>query len=298
MQRRALCLLMNPGARSGRVVSRVRRLLSPWPRLRERVEEAIVRTDADVASAVRVMADDAVPVAVGGDGTVNMVVRGLRTAGLEGRRIGVLPLGTGNAFAHSVGLTSPRRALLALAGGRTLAVDVMTTTHRRAALALVSISSGFEAALIADIARRRRLGPLVAAAAGMARSIGGRWRGLVMTIDGAAATDGNETYYNAGLYNHRCYAMGRVVHPTADPCDGRGEAVVWRSARRYWAALARGVEAGKEAAAGTDGDPVTRRWARATIESEGDIQVDGEACGPAGSFEVRIETRALRVLVP
>ena len=43
-------------------------------------------------------------VAAGGDGTVNEVANGMMMAGAEGVRLGIIPLGTGNDFAHALGI--------------------------------------------------------------------------------------------------------------------------------------------------------------------------------------------------
>jgi len=54
-------------------------------------------------------------VAVGGDGTVHEVVNGLLAHGTDGGRLGVIPIGTGNDFARSVGIPAGVDAALAVA---------------------------------------------------------------------------------------------------------------------------------------------------------------------------------------
>ena len=62
----------------------------------------------------------------GGDGTLNEVVNGLKTAGaLERTTIGLLPLGTGNDFARMLHLSEePEAAIAALYDAREVRVDV------------------------------------------------------------------------------------------------------------------------------------------------------------------------------
>ena len=63
-------------------------------------------------------------VAAGGDGTVNEVVNGL-AVDFGAARLGLLPLGTGNDFARSIGVPADlEEALAVLAAGRTAALDV------------------------------------------------------------------------------------------------------------------------------------------------------------------------------
>ena len=65
-------------------------------------------------------------VAVGGDGTVHEVVNGLMQMEQEKRpRLGVIPIGSGNDFAHNVGLPSdPLEAVRCTLGDHTRTVDV------------------------------------------------------------------------------------------------------------------------------------------------------------------------------
>jgi diacylglycerol kinase (ATP) len=66
-------------------------------------------------------------VAAGGDGTVHEVVNGLMQAPPERRpHLGVVPLGSGNDFAHSIGMDPrPGFALRQVLTGSPLAVDIM-----------------------------------------------------------------------------------------------------------------------------------------------------------------------------
>src|SRR5262249_12302547 len=64
-------------------------------------------------------------VAVGGDGTAFEVASGILSSSASGPILGVLPLGTGNDFASSIGVGHARGALEALAKGRTRRVDTI-----------------------------------------------------------------------------------------------------------------------------------------------------------------------------
>jgi diacylglycerol kinase family enzyme len=236
-------------------------------------------------------------VAAGGDGTVNLVARALLEHGVSpsSPALGVLPLGTGNAFAAGLGIRSLRTAIRTLGGRNTTFIDVMRTTHPAAPLALVSLSTGFEARLIRHYDMRRarwtRTGAAVAAA------VFAGWRaqgGVRLVADGAVLADPTRPTFNAGLYNTPCYGFGLTPWPDAQPADGRGEAVVFRAGTQYWRIVAGGVHT---AAPCDVRDPCWLQWQRATLETQDVLQVDGELLPPA-EIEVSIAHAALRVLAP
>jgi YegS/Rv2252/BmrU family lipid kinase len=65
-------------------------------------------------------------IAAGGDGTVHEVVNGLMQIPAEIRpRLGVIPLGSGNDFSHTIGMDpDPARALRQIFNGRPHAIDI------------------------------------------------------------------------------------------------------------------------------------------------------------------------------
>jgi len=125
-------LVVNPAAGGGRVGRH-------WPRLLERLralglDAAFSVTEApghasDLArEAIDAGAD--VVVAVGGDGTICEVLQGLHAAG-AGTALGILPLGTGNDAARTLGL--PLRledAARVLLAGERRRVDLMRAGER------------------------------------------------------------------------------------------------------------------------------------------------------------------------
>jgi YegS/Rv2252/BmrU family lipid kinase len=65
-------------------------------------------------------------VAFGGDGTVHEVINGLMQVSPETRpRLGIVPLGSGNDFAHSIGITgNPQESLKKIYAGQSKSIDV------------------------------------------------------------------------------------------------------------------------------------------------------------------------------
>ena len=233
-------------------------------------------------SALAGLPREVIAVAAGGDGTANLVARAMLD-GAGPRTLAVLPLGTGNAFAHSIGVGRMADALDALALGDAVEIDVMRATHPGLRAALVSISVGFESAFLAALGRGRRWSRALGVAAG-SQAILRHSRDVRVSLDGRPALDPERPFYNAGLYAQPCYAFGRRVFPEADTQDGWAEARIATGPTTYWRALA-------------SGRGPTLRWRRARIESSLPLQADGEPIGPA-AFDVRVEHRALAVAVP
>jgi diacylglycerol kinase family enzyme len=246
---------------------------------------ATVATVASVREARAALADvdlETVPVITGGDGTANLVVQALRLAGWGTRPVGLLPLGTGNALAYSLGLGSLSRALEVLESGVPRALDLMATDHPACPIVLLSISAGFEAAFMGHYTRGRRrpwLGLLPAASA----TGGRRYRGIRLEADGESLIGCGEPVYAAGLYNLVCYGFGRAVLPEANLSDGWGEAVVHRSPVSYWRSLL-----------GLGGTSPARRWRVARIGADL-FQADGELLA-GGDVVLTIEPQAYSLL--
>lgn len=81
-------------------------------------------------------------VAVGGDGTVHEVVNGLREGG-EGVSLAVLPVGTGNDFARSLGMPLDLEgALAALERGRTRDIDLVLARGADGRRRLANMAAG------------------------------------------------------------------------------------------------------------------------------------------------------------
>jgi len=252
------------------------------------VETALV-SDVDEARARLRGAEGAVvPVAVGGDGTVNLLARALRAEGMADRPMGVLPAGTGNAFAHSFGIGRMRAALDALRSGAPRAIDVLVTDHPALPLALVSFSTGLEGAFLADVARRRAHGAPGYASPQLFGPLARSYRGATLNCDGVAVLQPGETFYSAGVYNLPCYFFGRRMVPAADPADGLAHARVHPRAADYWRTL---LNPGGRPPAGVR----ERRFRRARLEAPGPVQADGESAA-GGVFEIVVERGGLCVI--
>lgn len=286
-----LVFLVNPEAREGRATARLRGILARAPSWAATSRLVVVATLAGAERALRSVSEEEIPVAAGGDGTVNFVARAVRSAGRAALPMAILPLGTGNSVAHALGVGDLRRALTALADGHAVALDGLVTDHPRAPLALSSLSAGFEGAVLSGLAGGRGIGR----AAGLVAALPGalaRRGGIGLEVGGQTLLDPSERAFCAGLYNLPCYAFGRMVHPDSDGTDGHAEAVVHRTARSWISAVRRGLATTEP----RDGATRTARATSARLSSRGPIQVDNEATIPAAELVVRVEPAAIRII--
>ena len=84
---------INPLARDGRTLDRLRMILARRPDIAIRSRQIVGNDEKPMVRELERMGPGDLPVAVGGDGTINWMVRILRKLGQGTRPIAVLPLG-------------------------------------------------------------------------------------------------------------------------------------------------------------------------------------------------------------
>jgi diacylglycerol kinase (ATP) len=237
--------------------------------------------------------DDAV-VAVGGDGTVNEVAAGLlgtRTA------LGVVPAGSGNGLARTLGISlEPAAALEELAYGVRQRMDVGRINGE----AFVNVAGvGFDAYMSAAFhdwtqpGRRRGVLPYVWLGLGaVTRFVPQRWRvemaGQTIELPAFLATFANGRQYGGGamIAPEARLNDGQLEFVVIDPCS-KTELLV--NTPRLFLGTLRGFRR-------------YRHWTvpRATLIAQyaADHHRDGELGERCERFEITVEPRALDVLVP
>ena len=237
---RTAILLVNPKARSGSSsIDDVRALLSAQAYT---FIEPPTRSREDICPAIHRHAREADCVIVGGgDGSLNAAAPALRETGLP---LGILPLGTANDLARTLGIAPDlSTAAEVIAGGKTRRLD-LGEVNGHPFFNVASI--GFSAVLARNLTTeaKKRLGTLGYAATA-ARLL---WRNRPFTvfIDHDGTTEQGRTV-QISVGNGRYYGGGMTVESTAQPDDGRLdvyslEVANWRELLMLAPALRRGTQ--------------------------------------------------------
>lgn len=164
-------------------------------------------------------------VVVGGDGTLNEVVNGV-SKHFDRVRIAVVPMGTGNDFARSLGLpTTPRESVDIILEGAAEPIDVIAARAERVRY-IINVSAGGFSGLVNEKLTpetKKTWGPLAyirSAAAALPELRG--YRTSVWIDDARLDVD----LYNVVIANARYVAGGLPIAPEADPRDGKMDVVL------------------------------------------------------------------------
>jgi diacylglycerol kinase (ATP) len=234
-------------------------------------------------------------VSVGGDGTLNEVLRGHRDPRVP---LGILPLGTANVLALDLGLSlDPRRAAATILGGRTTPLDTALVNGE---LSFLAVGVGFDAEAVRQVEQRRR-GPIskwTYLGAGLAAL--GRYREpqLEVELDGERIP-GTFGWVLASNVIH----FGGVfrLSPQRVLGDGLWEFYLFeRAARRHLALHGLRLLTGRVPGPGI----VLRQARKAAIRAVGPtatpppaVQIDGDLRG-ALPLSIEVSGPTFRVLVP
>ena len=207
-------IIFNPTAGS---VANVNQPLAKLKRLRP-VAVAVTKRAGDAEKWARQAARAGCDflIVAGGDGTLNEVVNGI--ARVRRRpRIGIIPLGTGNDFARTLGLPfSLEQNIDILRAGKTRAVDIVRVQSDRARY-FVNVSAGGFSGIVRNKitpAIKRNWGPLAyirGAAAALPKLHAYKTR-IVLDEREELFT----TVYNVVIANGQFVAAGLPIAPKAD----------------------------------------------------------------------------------
>lgn len=236
--------------------------------------------------------------AAGGDGTINEVIQGLAAAPSR-PRLGLLPLGTGNDLARTLGISAdPAEALAIAMGSDERALDLFRAEMSGEIRYGINMAAGGFSGQVDEVLTeemKATWGPLayVRSAVSVLPDLTG--------YDTAIAWDDGELerseVFNIIIANGRTCAGGMRVAPEADPADGLLDVVVVR-----YGSLLDLARIGAKLLAGDylESDGVSlRRARRLRVASRPGMwfNVDGELIGNTPvTFEVM--PGALRVAAP
>jgi diacylglycerol kinase (ATP) len=270
--------------------------------MRDDVDVELVRTASpdDLSSALEDRPDLDGVVVLGGDGSLHAVVQAVREAGRLGDlTIGLVPLGTGNDFAATLGLPPDHVAAAhVVVAGRTREIDLVIDGDDRIVINAAHIGIGAEAAAAAR-PWKKALGPVgyaVGAALTGLKGLTTPGATLRIAVDGEALTR-TEPVIQVAVGNGRYVGGGAPLLPQADPSDGLIDvSVSYTESPRRRIAYAFSVRRGEHH---RRDDVVYLRGTH--VEVVGDAlrcTSDGELTSPARHHTWRIEPAALTMYVP
>lgn len=294
------CVILNPNAGSVDETAELEKGLGELP------DTSVLLTrsagDAERLAREAVLSGAELVVAAGGDGTLNEVVNGL-SEDFGQAALGLLPLGTGNDFARSIGLPDLETAVAALKAKRFRPVDVARANIGRGGKAggetcrcFLNMSAGGFSGEVSERAGEAKdlWGPL----AYMRAAVGAlpELKGFLTTI----VLNGSETLqletYNIVISNGRYVASGIPAAPRAVLDDGLLDVMISPAATLpQLAVLVPAVLMGRH----MESDLLLfRRATRVEIDCDPPMafNVDGEMMSE-GSARFEILPRALRVIV-
>lgn len=232
--------------------------------------------------------------AVGGDGTVNEVARGLLGTDVA---LGIVPVGSGNGLARALGIPrEPEAALAALEAGVRRRMDVGLLNG----LPFLNVAGvGFDAAVSEAFHHNRRRGGQRGLLGYLGRSLAEirSYRASPLRLEAGGETVGL-TPFVVTFANGPQYGSGAVINPGGRLDDGRLEVVVFADGPllSLLAAAPRLFFGGLERSARYRRIPA----AHATITADAPLPVhrDGDPEPRATRVEVALQPRALAVVVP
>lgn len=270
--------------------------------LQDEVDLELVKTSSpgDLAAELAERPDLDGVVVLGGDGSLHAVVQALHEAGrLADVLVGLIPLGTGNDFAATLGLPEGHvEAAQVIATAHTRTIDLIVDGTDRVVVNAAHIGIGAEAAAAAG-PWKRAFGPVgyaVGAAITGLKGLTTPGAKLRITVDGTSLRR-KEPVIQVAVGNGRYVGGGAPLLPQADPSDGQLDvSISYTESPRRRIAYAFSVRRGDHHRR----DDVVYLRGR-EVEVTGDAlrcTSDGELTDPSRHYTWSIRPGALTMYVP
>lgn len=300
-------VIVNPAAGRGRRSRRVSQYLALLRDHLGDVRHAATRRPGEEAElADRALAEGAdLLIAIGGDGTWGNVCDRIVASGRPDVALALLPAGTGNDFARSLGIRSgePEAAVRVVTHGRPLQVDVGRVTLTAGGVTtsrsfLLVAGFGIDTEVLEDVARARFIpGALVYRLAALRQLLS--FDAVPLEYSNHAGRQGDGAYLMLAVCNGPSIGGSFRVTPRALPTDGRLHACAIRDG-----SILERLRIFHRASRGEHGDsPLVELFelGRLTVRFRRPLryQLDGELQpGRVEEAEIEAVSRAVRVMTP
>ena len=168
---------------------------------------------------------NAAVIAVGGDGTVNAVATGLVRSD-HPAILGVIPLGTGNALAYSLGVRSLNKAAQAILTGKVYQLDLIETNNSVFPFSLFMASVGWDSRVLAVRHKCIHWGHFGSFPIAIMKSAGLPLSKITLKIDQNMVMTDKEVS-TVLINNGHCYGFGFKAVPNNFLDDGKLEIQVF-----------------------------------------------------------------------
>lgn len=250
------------------------------------VHSVSTSTDAELDEAI---SDEAVVIVLGGDGSLHAVVSALSRLDRLGEvTLGLIPLGTGNDFARTMGIPlDPAEAARLIVDGHHVAVDLVRDDDGGVVVNAVHLGAGAEAADRAET-WKASLGTIGYTVGSLMTGLSHEPLDVQVSVDGTALPAGNGVLQVA-VNNGKYVGGGTPLAPDADPTDGELNVLI-----SYATGTAERLGYARDLRDGTHIDRDDVMTARGTT-----VHVHGEpfACSADGEIQEGIRERTW-TLVP
>ena len=242
-------------------------------------------------------------IVAGGDGSLHAVVATLhRRNDLAGKVLGLLPLGTGNDFARTVGVPlDAAEAAKALVSAVPRPMDLIVDELGEVVVNSVHIGASAVASR-RGATWKERLGPFglgilgypLGAALAAVRPPFVRLR---VEVDGEVVADMDRHVLMVAVGNGASVGGGAELTPAADPGDGKADVLVSFATAPH-ARIGYAVDVLRRKHPGRD-DTVYLRGSQVSVAGEAFwLSADGEVSGPEGRRTWHVERAAYSMLLP
>jgi YegS/Rv2252/BmrU family lipid kinase len=247
-------------------------------------------------------------VVAGGDGSLHSVVSALhRRHELENAVVGLLPMGTGNDFARSLGIPlDPEEAALVIVSGEVRPMDlvvdelgevVVNNVHVGAGAAASRRGAGIKRKLGAIGVGRYNLGKLGYPIGAVMSALDEPSVHVHVDVDGRVVTDVDRPVLMLSIGNGAHVGGGTELTPDADPQDGQVDVMISHAVGPvakvgYALHLRRGEHHRRD-------DVQYLRGSQVTISGDAFwISADGEVSGPERHRSWHVEPSAYSFILP